>query len=209
MEPSAFALWLDTALASFDHAVLSAVHTLQQSGADAVLGPLARLLALLGKGGIFLILLGAALLAFRKTRRYGLGILLALAIGALFTNVLLKPLVARARPYADELHVFYRWWVEAGSAMESDRSFPSGHTTAAMAAMTAVFFLGDRRKSWTAFLFAAAMALSRLYLVVHYPTDVLAGLLIGFGAGAAAAWLTGKLMPRMGPGRPAQRRPKP
>lgn len=189
MEPSAFAVWLDTALAAFDQSVLQAVHQIQQSGADLLLGPLARLMALLGKGGAALILLGLALLCRKRTRRYGAGILLALALGALCTNVLLKPLVARPRPYADPAGLPYRWWLEAGAAMESDASFPSGHTTAAMSAMTALFWLGNRQRSWTAFLFAAAMAVSRLYLVVHYPTDVLAGLIVGFAAGSLAAWL--------------------
>ena len=203
MEPSAFALWLDRAMASFDQGILAAVHTLHESAADAVLSPLSHLLALLGKGGIFLILLGLGLLVAKGTRRYGVGILLALAIGALCTNVLIKPLVARARPYADPSSPLYQWWQAAGAATESDPSFPSGHSTAAMAAMTALFFLGNRRRSWTAFLFAAAMAFSRLYLVVHYPTDVLAGLFIGFAAGALGAWLTGRIFHRWRLGTPS------
>ena len=193
---SAAAMWLDSAFAEFDQAILGAIHQVQGSGADVVLGPLAEILALIGKGGIGLILLGAVLLCFRRTRRYGAGVLAALAIGALLTNVILKPLVARSRPYADELGVLHQWWMEAGAAMESDRSFPSGHTTAAMAAMTAVFFLGDRRQTWAVFFLPLAMALSRLYLVVHYPTDVLAGLIVGFLAGALAAWLVRRCQDR-------------
>ena len=189
MEPSAFALWLDTALWGFDRAILGAVHAVQQSPADAVLMPLANLLALLGKGGIALILLGLLLLCIPKTRRSGAAVLLALAIGALCTNVIVKPLVARARPYADETRVIYEWWQESGGATESDKSFPSGHATAATAAMAALFFLGPKKKRWPCLLFALAMALSRLYLVVHYPTDVLAGVGIGLGAGYLAAWL--------------------
>ena len=189
MEPSAFALWLDTALGGFDRAILGAVHAVQQTAADVVLSPLANLLALLGKGGIALILMGLVLLCIPKTRRCGAAVLLALAIGALCTNVILKPLVARPRPYADETSVVYQWWQEAGGATESDASFPSGHSTAATAAMAALFFLGPRKKYWPCLLFALAMALSRLYLVVHYPTDVLAGVLIGLGAGYLAARL--------------------
>ena len=196
MDPSRFALWLDSACAGFDQAILGAIHQVQQSGADAVLDPLARLLALLGKGGIFLILLGLVLLACRSTRRLGLGVLLALAIGALCTNVLLKPLVLRPRPYADESRLIYQWWLEAGAHLESDASFPSGHTTAATAAMSALCFLRRRRGRWAWRLFAAAMALSRLYLVVHYPTDVLAGLLIGLGTGALGAYLASRLTAR-------------
>lgn len=193
VEPSAFALWLDTACTGLDYGVLGAVHQVQQSGADAVLGPLARFLALVGRGGVGLLLLGVVLLLWRRTRKLGFGVLLSMLLGALLVNGLLKPWIARARPYADPLRALHRWWVEAGASPESDASFPSGHATAAMAAMTAIFWLGNRRRSWAAFLFAAAMGLSRLYLVVHYPTDVLAGLLAGFLAGTLGAYLTRRL----------------
>ncbi len=187
--PSPFALWLDSACSGFDYTILGAVHRLQQTGADAVLGPLARLFSLLGRGGIALILLGLFLLAFRRTRRYGAAVLLSLAIGALLTNVLFKPLVARPRPYAGTASVLYRWWREAGASFERDLSFPSGHTTAAMAAMSALFFLDAhaKRTRWLYLLPAFLMGFSRLYLVVHYPTDVLAGLLTGLLSGALAA----------------------
>lgn len=188
MEPTAAALWLDSAFAEFDAAVLGAVHAVQQSGADAVLGPLARGLDLFGKAGLGLIALGLVLTALSGTRRYGVAVLLALAIGALFTNVALKPLVARERPYADETRVLHQWWQVAGAETESDHSFPSGHTTAAMAAMAALFLL-NKRKLWPCLIGAALMGLSRLYLVVHYPTDVIAGWIIGFLAAALAVWL--------------------
>ena len=71
--------------------------------------------------------------------------------------------------------------------IESDASFPSGHTTAAMAATAALFFLLKRPWRWWLWLFPVLMGLSRLYLVVHYPTDVLAGALVGLAAGYAAA----------------------
>ncbi len=184
-----FALWLDTAFASFDQSILGAVHQIQRGGADAVLGPLSRLFALLGHGGIALILLGLFLLVRPRTRRLGAGMLLALAFGALLTNVLIKPMVARDRPYADEARLLHQWWLEAGAAVESDKSFPSGHTTAMTAAMGALFCLGDKRKSWLCLLPALFMPFSRLYLVVHYPTDVIAGFLIGAVAAVLAALL--------------------
>lgn len=196
MEPSSFALWLESALGGFDPAILQGIHTIQQSPADVILGPLSRLLALLGKRGVVPILLGVVLLLRQKTRRCGIGVLLALGFGALCTNVLLKPLVARPRPYDQMGTELYQWWLEAGASTESDLSFPSGHVTAAMAAMTAIFFLGGpARHTWPVFLFAGAMAFSRMYLMVHYPTDVLAGLLVGLGAGILATWLVRHHLP--------------
>ncbi len=183
-----FASWLDKTFLSFDQAILGSIHSVQQSGADWVLGPLARLLAVLGAGGIALVLFGLLLLASPKARRLGAGVLIALALGALVTNVLLKPLVLRPRPYADETRILYRWWLEAGAAVESDASFPSGHTTAMTAAMSVLFLLERRARRWICLFPLVLMPLSRLYLVVHYPTDVLAGLLIGVLAGFAASW---------------------
>lgn len=186
MEPSALAQWLDTACAGFDHAVLGAIHAVRQSGADVVLTPLARLFDFLGEGGICLIILGFLLLAFPQTRRAGASVLLALALGAICTNVFLKPLTARPRPY-DGVPLLRQWWRECGGIPEKGYSFPSGHSTAAMSSMSALYFAGRRRRAvWL--VFPLLMALSRLYLVVHYPTDVIAGLLIGFAAGAAGAW---------------------
>lgn len=66
-----------------------------------------------------------------------------------------------------------------GKHTESDKSFPSGHMTAAMAASLAVFLRGNKKISWTALLFALAMGVSRIYLSVHYATDVLGGVITG------------------------------
>ncbi len=189
MNPSPVAIWLDTAFASFDERILGVVHQIQQSGADALLGPLSRLFALIGRGGIALILMGLLLFVLPRTRRLGAGLLLALALGALCTNLLIKPLVARERPYADEARLIRQWWLEAGAVVERDYSFPSGHTTAMTAAMGALFLLGDKRKRWLWLLFALFMPFSRLYLVVHYPTDVLAGFLTGAAAAILAAFI--------------------
>lgn len=188
MEPTTAALWLDSTFEGFDTAVLGAVHAVQQSAADTVLGPLARGLDVFGAAGAGLIAMGVVLTCISRTRHYGVAVLLALAIGALFTNVALKPLVARERPYVDQTRVIHQWWQEAGREQESDHSFPSGHTTAAMAAMAALFLL-NKRKLWPCLMVAALMGLSRLYLVVHYPTDVIAGWLVGFLAALLAVWI--------------------
>lgn len=196
MNPSPVAIWLDTAFVSFDESILGAVHRIQQSGADALFGPLSRLFAMIGQGGVALILLGLLLLAVSRTRRFGAGLLLAVALGALCTNLLIKPLVARERPYADEARLIHQWWLEAGAMVERDGSFPSGHTTAMTAAMGALFLLGDKRKRWLLLLPALFMPFSRLYLVVHYPTDVLAGFLVGTGAAILAALIVRRFTKR-------------
>ena len=179
------ALWINETFAQFDYAVLEFLHKLHASAAGAFFTPFLTFITYLGEDGLFLILLSCFLLLFKKTRKAGGAMLFAICVGALFTNLTIKPLIARPRPYVSS-EVFHQWWEYAGSHLESKNSFPSGHTTSAMAAMTGLFFVTDKRISWTAFIFALLMGVSRMYLCVHYPSDVLGGLIIGFVAGLIA-----------------------
>lgn len=162
------------------------------------LTPFWKAVTFLGDSGWFWILLGILLLAAKKTRKTGVTVLLALGIGALITNVLLKNMVARIRPYE------YTAAVIALLPPQSDFSFPSGHTCASFAAafvcwkslQLAAKQEKNRRKElccriggWSAILLAVLIAGSRLYLGVHYPTDVLGGMLIGSGSGWLAFWI--------------------
>ena len=101
--------------------------------------------------------------------------------------------IARPRPYADESSIFYQLWLLVGQNVESDKSFPSGHTTAAFSTMTALFLMGNKKYSWTAFIFAFLMGLARIYLVVHFPSDVLGGIIVGVIAGCLGALIASKL----------------
>ena len=182
MELTSAALWLNTAMAGFDESVTAGIHRLYDA-AGGIMTPFMSLISLMGKGGIFLILLSLALILVKKTRRFGTGMLLGLAIGVVLVNLFLKVAIARPRPYADETGFFYPLWDLMGRRMESDMSFPSGHTNAAFAAMVPVFVLGNRKWSWTALLFGFLMGVSRVYFVVHYPSDILGGLITGTLAG--------------------------
>ena len=178
--------WLDTVCFPFDHAILEAIHNFAVA-TGGIFTPLVELYTVLADKGLGMILLGLVLCCFRRTRKAGFCVLIALACGALITNVTLKNLISRPRPFADPSRVFYEWWVWIGAHPESVNSFPSGHTTAATAAMTAIFLTTNKKYSWTALLFALGMGFTRMYLVVHYPTDVLAGFVAG-AIGAIAAY---------------------
>lgn len=182
MELTSAAYWLNTALAGFDQSVTAGVHKLYDA-AGGILTPFMNLISLMGKGGIFLILLSLALLFVKKTRRFGTAMAFGIAIGALLVNVFLKVAIARPRPYADINGFFYPLWVMMGQHIESDMSFPSGHTNVAFAAMVPLFILGDKKWSWLALVFGILMGISRIYLVVHYPSDVIGGLITGTIAG--------------------------
>jgi len=192
---SAFALWLDSTCRGFDLSIALTVHRLWEF-ADPVCTPVMEFVSWMGNDGVVLVILSLLLCIPGKTRRTGFSMLCSILIGALITNVCLKELVARARPYADADSPFYALWLQLGQHMESDLSFPSGHTTAAFAMCTGLFLSCRRSVSWSAFLFAFAMGISRIYLVVHYPTDVIAGILAGTVAGffgwTLIRWISGK-----------------
>ena len=193
MELTAIALWLNTTFARFDESAAIAVHRLYEI-APGFFTPFLTLVTYMGMGGIFLILLSFTLMLFRPTRRFGTTMLLAVSIGALITNLTVKPLVARPRPYTFDGSVYQQYWTLLGRHTESDKSFPSGHMTAAMAASTAVFLRGNRKISWTAFFFAFFMGISRIYLSVHYATDVLGAVITG-GLGGTLGYLVSKKIP--------------
>lgn len=126
----------------------------------------------LGDKGWLFIALGIALFCFKKTRRAGIAVLLSLAAGAVIGNLFLKNLVMRDRPC----------WIDTSVVLlianPTDYSFPSGHTLAAFETAASIFFV-NRRWGIVMFIFAFGMALSRLYLFVHFPSDVLSGMALG------------------------------
>lgn len=137
-------------------------------------------ITMLGDSGWFWIALSLLLMVPRQTRWIGITSLAAIVIGALITNVTLKNLVARTRPYE----------VVEGLVLliekQRDYSFPSGHTCASFAAAGVYWRMLPKKFGIPLVILAAMIAFSRLYVGVHYPTDVLAGLLIGLFAAWAA-----------------------
>ncbi len=182
MELTPIAYWLNTSLAGFDESVTAGIHKIYDL-AGGIMTPFLSFISLLGKGGIFLIVLSLALLIIKKTRRFGTAMILGLIFGVLFVNVFLKVVIARPRPYLDTEGFYYPLWLIMGQHTESDMCFPSGHTNAAFAAMVPLFILGNKKTSWLALVFGILMGISRIYLVVHYPTDVIGGFITGTIAG--------------------------
>lgn len=179
------AQWLNTTFASFDSAILDFYYNLHKSSAGGFFDFFFKNFTLLGEDGIFLILLSLIFLLFKKTRKVGAGMLGGIIIGALFTNITIKQVVARPRPYATT-ELFQSRWLEVNGRLESEYSFPSGHTTSAMAAMTPIFLFCKKNVSWLAFLFVIVMGASRNYIFVHYPSDILGGIIVGGLAGVLA-----------------------
>ena len=133
----------------------------------------------LGNAGIVWILLTIVLLLIPKTRKSGLILASALIVDLILCNGILKPLIARIRPFdvnsAIQLIV----------AKPHDYSFPSGHTAASFTAVMALYLAGEKKLWKPALALAILIAFSRMYLYVHYPTDILGGVIFG----SLSAWI--------------------
>ena len=135
-----------------------------------------------------LVVLGIVLCFFKKTRKFGFSIIIAVVIGTLVTNIVVKPMALRIRPYntLQGNSDYWNWYIGAGALIESDYSIPSGHTTGAFEVATALFLCFKSEKKKIAYIFPAIAICtmgSRVYLMVHYASDVLAGLVVGIVAG--------------------------
>ena len=147
-------------------------------------------ITVLGDAGIFWIAIAVVLLFFPKTRKIGLGMGAALVMGLLICNCMLKPMIARIRPYDYQLEHFgvtIKLLIEA----QHDFSFPSGHTIASFEAAT-VILLHNKKFGIPAMVLACLIAFSRLYLYVHYPTDVIASVILGIGLAFLGKFLVQK-----------------
>ena len=181
---TAIALWLNETFYGFDAAIFAFFHNLAK-GAGAFFTPFFNFITFLGEEGWIFILAGVLLLLFAKTRKMGVSMLIALLFGLFITNLALKNFVARPRPFIMD-ETFKSYWEFVGKTKVGDMSFPSGHTTSAMAAGFAFFLFGNKKWSWSGIAFALLMGASRIYLAVHYATDVIGGVISGMVAGFLA-----------------------
>lgn len=139
----------------------------------------------LGEFGAFWMLLTVVFLIRRDTRQVGVMMAIALALDVVLCNGIIKPLAARPRPFA------VRPEIELLIKAPRDYSFPSGHTAASFAAAGVMWFARQRGR-WAAMVLAALIGLSRIYLYVHYPSDVVCGAVLGLLCGAVGVFFARK-----------------
>ncbi len=160
---------------NIEFAVLDAIQSIRFPALDFIM----KYLTYLGDAGILFIILTLLLLSFKKTRLFGLVCATALIFDLLAVNIIIKPLVARARPFT------FRPEILLLVKQPVDFSFPSGHSAVSFAFAIAIGTYSPKYQLW-AFVLAALMSFSRLYLYLHYPSDVLAGIAIGIICGYLA-----------------------
>lgn len=166
----------------FDSTILDLFQSIQ----NPVLTPVFKLFTLIGEAGAVWIAVGILLLAGKSSRKTGIAVLLSLVFCLLMGNAFLKNVVARPRPcwrFPD---------IEMLIAVPRDYSFPSGHTMSSFAAAASVY-IWDKKWGMAALAGAVIIAVSRLYFYVHYPTDILAGALMGVFLAMVSWWIIDKV----------------
>lgn len=131
----------------------------------------------LGNGGFIWITIGIILMFSKKYRKYGVALIISLVMGAILGSVILKPLIARPRP----CHINGEFPLLIN--LPTDYSFPSGHT---MSSVSAAYVIQKANRKWGYFAIplSVLIAFSRLYLYVHFLSDVIAGAFFGIFFGA-------------------------
>ncbi len=164
---------------------LTLLYSIQTLFKCRLLDSLMPFFSFIGDCGMIWLCVAAALAVTKKYRRAGIVLPVGLLVGVLVGNLLMKNLFARPRPC----------WLD-GTAVEMlvsiprDFSFPSGHTLSSVIAAT-VLTNAERRFALPAIITAALIAFSRLYLFVHFPSDVAASVILGIAIGSAVSALGG------------------
>lgn len=192
---------MDQLLYGFDTAVYTFFWQFQNS---ATIG-LADVCQHLGDTTAYIIylLISLALCFPKKTRRYGVAMVVAFLVAFLLVNVLIKPGVGRLRPYVTLRdtpfwETYEAHWASAGSHLEDDLSFPSGHTSlnfATFTALAAVLIKDKKKWAWVLLVIPVIVGITRIIRCVHYPSDVLGGMIIGVVAGLIGYVVATKVIP--------------
>lgn len=189
-------LFFDSLL-SFDLSVFEWIQGIQNGFLDAVMAGITTT----GNAGAIFIVLGFVLLFTKKYRKAGLAVLVALIVMLLCNDLFLKEFFARVRPFNlfESNPEKYAEWGTKYVFPElvykpSGYSFPSGHTASAFAAATALLW-HSRKWGVPTMIFATIMGFSRIYVQVHYCTDVIGGVISGVICGFIAVLIVKFLFP--------------
>ncbi|MDF2685242.1 MAG: phosphoesterase PA-phosphatase related [Clostridia bacterium] len=163
---------------------------IQENLRSPILDLIMKPVTYLGSGGVLWIIISLIFIISKKYRYNGLMLAGALILCLIIGNLTLKLLVARLRP--SDVNTT----IELLIKRPTDFSFPSGHSLSSFSSATVIFYT-DKRYGAAAAIIAAMIAFSRLYLYVHYPSDVFAGIVIGISIGLVTIYIALKIKPKL------------
>lgn len=176
----------------FDYEILKIIHEFTENG-GSVFKPFIKLFDTFGNHGIGIIMVGVVLFFLLKNKKYSYMIAIALLFSVVINNLLIKKYVARLRPYLVGIDDFRIWWEYAGKLHKSGFSFMSGHTVRVVACFYSLYIENKNFRYLLFFIFITSMTIiSRLYFVVHYPTDCLYAIILGLGIAYLTYYITTK-----------------
>ncbi len=191
---------LNALAVSFDLPILEWI---QNNLHSAFMDTIMPIITLFGEAGIFWIAWAVLLMILPKHRRTGAAMGMALIMGLVVCNMILKPAVGRIRPYDFQMDVLnkkdFSEFIAAGRMLveaQHDFSFPSGHTIASFEAAS-VLMIRNKKMGIPALILAILVSFSRLYLYVHYPSDVLVSVVLGTLFGIIACWAVKKIAEKL------------
>ena len=176
------------ALSSLDGNIL---FWIQQNTRQEFLTPIFKAISLIGNSGAIWLTVSLVLLSFKKTRVVGIMCIVAFGLSVIIDNIVLKHLVERARPFDDLTNII------SLIKKPTDYSFSSGHTGTSFACAGVLYNKLPRKFGIPAIILAVLIGFSRLYLGVHYPSDVLAGMVIGITISYFSVVLVGRMMNKL------------
>ena len=171
--------FLNTTFYQFDYTILNAVHEFALNG-GLLFKPIISFFDLFGTKGIGFIIIAIFLFFSKKNKKDSYLIVVSAVLCLVINSLLIKKIVARPRPFMADIEEYKIWWEYVGSIMKDSFSFMSGHTLLSVSCFLSLFFEHKNIKYliltivWTIFTI-----LSRLFFVVHYPSDCLFGILFG------------------------------
>jgi len=184
----------------FDWNILTWLESNWNIGNNPILDGFFKIITTLGDGGAIWLITGGVLLFFKKLRPWGAAVILGVAFSGLLNEFILKPIVDRPRPFDFDwpLWASKEFFFPDIISRPHSLAFPSGHTGASIAAATAMWFINDKKIRLAIAIPGTILALlisfSRIYLHVHFPTDIIGGIVAGIAYGLLAVLAVKGLM---------------
>jgi len=173
----------DAMLQSIEHMDFNILNFIQSNFKNELLDTVMPLISGLADNGIIWIIIFAVIMLLPKYRKYGAVLFYAILLDIIICNGILKPLIHRIRPY--DINVAVSLLIDA----PKDYSFPSGHTAISFASATALLWINKKWGS-AAFVLAILIGFSRLYLYVHFVSDVVFGAIVGILCGILGIYIS-------------------